>query len=158
MSRTGVCVCVCCEGCVGAAAKLDHISCAHVNGTAHVSCEMPYRVVMDHSTQTPMVIDDDPELYADEETPILDKLLEIDDLKKRHRHLLRMLLFKRAQTQQEVRVAMIDYTDEYSSDAYKRDRFSYASSIEGYTQMDRGTIQLFWEAGSSSRTCDESAR
>ena len=112
---------------------------------------------MDPSTQTPMVIDEGDD-EGDLETPILDKLLEIDDLQKRHRQLCRMLLFKRSQTQQEVRVAMIDFTDEYSSDAHKRDRFSYASTIEGFVQLDRGTIQMIWDAGSSSRNCEESLR
>ena len=117
---------------------------------------MSSRVVMDHSSNTEMIVDDEEEI--DQETPILDQLLKIDDMVKRQRQLCRMLIFNRVQTQQEVLVAMVDFTDQYSSDPYKRSRFSYASTVECFVQLDRGTLQLIWDAGSSSKNCKETVR
>jgi len=108
---------------------------------------MPFRVVMDRSTHTPMVIEEGDDY--DEETPMLDKLLKIDDELKRQCALCRMLLFKRHQMQREVFVATMNDSDELSNDAHKRDRFSYANAISCVVLMDRGTIKMMWELASA---------
>ncbi len=94
---------------------------------------MPFRVVVTEGV--PEVCDDTPERA----TPILDKLLEIDDLDKRHAELLRALVFKRRDVQVEIKFATIDLVE-------PDERCDYAREIEGLAHLDRATIQMLWDA------------
>lgn len=94
---------------------------------------MPFRVAVTEGV--PEVYDDTPE----HDTPILDKLLEIDDLDKRRAELLRALVFKRRDVQLEINFATVDLVE-------PDERCDYAQEIRGLAHLDRSTIQMLWDA------------
>ena len=106
---------------------------------------MPFRVVVTEGV--PEVCDDTPE----RDTPILDKLLEIDDLDKRHVELLRALVFHRLDVQVELNFATIDLVE-------PDERCDYAQEIRGLAYLDRSTIQLLWDAARAARREAKAAR
>jgi len=107
---------------------------------------MPFRVVVTEGV--PEVDDDDTPERA---TPILDKLLEIDDPDKRRVELLRALVFKRLDVQVELNVATTDLMD-------PDERCDYAQEIRGLAYLDRSTIQMLWDVARAARREAKAAR
>lgn len=105
---------------------------------------MTFRVVYPNGDGVPEVVDEDEADALD--TPILDRLLEMDDLDKRHCELLRMLVFKRLDVQLEINVATI-HIGLHGLD----ERCDYAKAISGIAQMSRSDHKMLWNAARALR-------